>query len=1779
VKQSRLLVSITVLSLALNLVFAISWTHVWQKNPASPGLSKATYVTNEKGGGHIRVEFKTPMDKEGEQAGSPLVFTPALTYDAVWEDARTLVPLPKSTLPPGKDFVIKPAPELRDSVGKALAETGLSLSTEELSLQAAVVADRPEAGRARLSFKFNGAVNPVQLVEHLEILDDNGKPVKMDAVDTQPVYTPAIMVTHSPQCSKLRVSIRPGLRAHSADRGTEKQLELKLALEESIRIGEVRVRDDDARIDLICRASGTFSDQEVLAKVSTIPHVDFQVRPLDWQSGFRLVGDFRPKTFYKVFFKKGLRTQDGRVLLQDAQRHVVTENFEPMFKFVSQGPFFPKHRKPVLPIHLCNVETLQVSATRIYPNNLVAFFREGERSVQRHGARVGKLKFATGCTENTVLDRELPLQDLLGKEKTGIFLIDAGAKDHYWARSSRTVVWTNLGLSATLSPKHVIVRVLGLEDRRPISGCKLEILSQRNQSLGTAETDAEGLARIALDSIADEQPYLAVARKGDDLSFVGLADKDCHSLSVFDLPSRLYPTTAYEACVYTERGICRPGETIVVSAVVRDRALAAAGGFPAELRIQDPHGKLFQKQQLELSDAGFVTTELRIPRKAATGSYVAVLGMPGLDKENEEEWGRCQFRVGNYVPDRIRVELSLDKTGYSAGETVTAVLRSSYYFGKPSGGCKSAFRIRCNSCDFTPRKYRDFSFGNPERQPYNAMLNKEKGTTDGEGKASCQAGLPILTKTCKPPAALRIDVSGSVQESGGRAVSNLASAPLHVYPYYLGLKTLWKPSDPAPDTLSFAWVALDPAEQPVSPEAPLRYDLYRDIWRYVLTEDNDGNYIRKWLKDRICVSGGEVSPSPKQTAGTFEVACEEAGSYVLMLSGKGEVQTLISFWHSAGDGGGSRATSPAALEISTDRSEYKPGDVAKLSFVSQTPAEAMICTGTNGVGQAFTQKVSAGENTIEVTIPQTPYGSFYVGITSVRDLEQESALPQRLFGLAHLRISQEQHELAVSLKAANSARPGQTVPVEISLTNAGQPAGGTVQIMAVDEGILALTAFATPHPFAHFFGARRCAMQFSDMYDLLFPELPDRFGLESAAGGGAGIRLMGSVQPEQLEPAIVVLPPVQVPQSGSKRIELKLPDHTGALRLMAIAFNATAVGSTDEEMRLHNPITVQLTAPRAVAPGDQFEVSAQVFNHDVDAASLQLALSLDGPVTLMPPDTGGKSLEIKLAKGEVTTLRLRCRASDSQTGPAALSGTLRTGNLQHQAKAVFTVRPASPRVYQCGYEQIAPQSSKQLTLPGNWLADTGQGSLQVSTDMSVETTGAFAWLQQYPYGCLEQTTSMAFPLLCLPGLPAAAETGITPDDLAGQLEKAIQQIMLMELSTGGFSMWPGGRQAWQSGSVYAAHFLLEAQRQGIRLDPAFWERTLDFLKATAWSQSYVSSNEDKAYALYLLSCADKPAPAMAEGLMEDMQASNFSRFLAAAALTRGGRASQGAQALSVITKWDYLAGNCNWDMDSQIRRTGLALSVILEVMPESGEAARLMDKLRKAKNAQGHWGTTQNNALAVLALAKWARLHAADSASHGLLTNSAGDKIEISAGKPAVLSKATTGQPVTIQALGPGPLYCAWKSSGVPLVPSADALSHGMLVKRRYLSEDGTPATKFAHGDLYRVEITLSSEQHRENVVVVDLLPGCFEIEDSTLASRIAKPDKTSGLFVNFVERLDDRLLLFCSLAGKQEATFTYTVRAVSRGSFMTPRIAAEMMYDPEISASSGDLKRIVVEQ
>lgn len=96
-----------------------------------------------------------------------------------------------------------------------------------------------------------------------------------------------------------------------------------------------------------------------------------------------------------------------------------------------------------------------------------------------------------------------------------------------------------------------------------------------------------------------------------------------------------------------------------------------------------------------------------------------------------------------------------------------------------------------------------------------------------------------------------------------------------------------------------------------------------------------------------------------------------------------------------------------------------------------------------------------------------------------------------------------------------------------------------------------------------------------------------------------------------------------------------------------------------------------------------------------------------------------------------------------------------------------------------------------------------------------------------------------------------------------------------------------------------------------------------------------------------------------------------------------------------------------------------------------------------------------------------------------------------------------------------------------------------------------------------------STNQSLRNVVIADLLPAGFEIENARLANspmmawlpaNRARPDHQ--------DNRDDRLLLFTNLSSGTVRHFYYSLRAIAAGDFVVPPVAAECMYNPLVAAA-----------
>ena len=129
-------------------------------------------------------------------------------------------------------------------------------------------------------------------------------------------------------------------------------------------------------------------------------------------------------------------------------------------------------------------------------------------------------------------------------------------------------------------------------------------------------------------------------------------------------------------------------------------------------------------------------------------------------------------------------------------------------------------------------------------------------------------------------------------------------------------------------------------------------------------------------------------------------------------------------------------------------------------------------------------------------------------------------------------------------------------------------------------------------------------------------------------------------------------------------------------------------------------------------------------------------------------------------------------------------------------RGVYLATPAKPTT-------ISPPVAM---LPGT---DCGSPAIHITPHGPHCTcTEALDYLDRYPYGCVEQTTSGCFPLLALHAIGKDLDPHrFDPAMVKVKIDAGITHLLGMQTVSGGLAMWPGEKEPWPWGSVYAAHFL------------------------------------------------------------------------------------------------------------------------------------------------------------------------------------------------------------------------------------------------------------------------------------------------------------------------------------------------------------------------------------
>ncbi len=1503
--------------------------------------------------------------------------------------------------------------------------------------------------------------------------------------------------------------------------------------------------------------------------------------PVSFTSGWgrlRITGDFQPGKQYRVTLKPGLSAGDAGELKREISRNVWFDDLPPRLDFSFGGGYLRPEGLLKVPVTSVNLDRFGVTIRKLYPSNIVeAAIRDyaGDGDVDEDYAGPDKeTAIKVARRPNQRVETLLDLRELAGKDPVGVYGLEIRQDDRQWHRKSATVVISDIGLAARSGRDQVLAWAVSLSGGKPLAGCAVKVYSNRRQLLAEGETGKDGAARLAIPPLPEgEKPILVIAEAGKEMTFVRL---DRHQTPRGgDLASGAAYPGEYQAFVALDRGVYRAGETVKASVLVRDGAWADIPSMPVDLALAGRDGKIVQKTRGTTDRHGRVLADLSLPRDAAGGWYSVEARLPA----DGAGLGSASFRMADYIPETLRVSLSLPERP-AAFEPCRLEVEAKRLAGGETGKLSGKVLVTYTPELFSPRNWPELQFGD-HRTGMRARVQVERQLTTGEdGKGSVEWDNPQI----ETPAAARMTVRAEIMEPGGRVAAASRERVLHASRFYLGARVQDR-NPRAGEAVRFFLAAVDSDGKAAKPVRFWGVKLYRVEYNGLLKRRDDGRLVYDW--QRLETLEDEAAGAWADGFAEFSLKPARGGSYRLVAESPGGKAVTLDFTVS-GDANGWTGEDPEALNVELTEKSHPVGSRAVARVMAPFAGQALVTIETDRVVKYWTKELAAGENELEIPVTGDMRPNAFVAVTLVRPAGAEAAWkPHRARGAARVEVDNQDRKLLAAIAGPETLAPGKKADIAVEVRDADGAGvdGATVVLWGVDAGVLSLTDFATPSPWEWFYRRRRLEVADADMFSRLAPELEEwRGGKDPAPGGDAAQaefgRRLSPVSADRVKAAIIYQGDLTTDEKGKAAASFDIPEAATRLRLMAWVAKGDRMGSAERETEIRAPISVSSSWPRFAAPGDEFLVHATLLNRSGREAEAVLTAEVTGGLELQPSET-----RVSVPDNQARTVVLRAKAREIGVVRAVL--TARLGEDSFRDSLEMPVRP--PVLFQrlAGVAEVAAGGKKNLTLGEGLLPEGGRVKLVAGGSPQVKLANCLDYLVGYPYECAEQTSSRLAGLVAVPDLLNLVRPGQMGRAETAELAAAcLARLAAQQNANGGFRMWQSSGDSVFWASAQILYILEECRAAGLEVPERLLAGCRSYLKdgldgqlsglvspAATGGVAAKRGGDDAALACLALARGGDIRRSWLVRLVEIAQArAGAGDPLSASALAflceAVAAAGDPARAAELFDRWGPASHQSGFLRDPALAKSawlsaGLRLGVAREKL--AGLAAMLDSDL--ARN-QISWNTREN-AWVLMALGKYWRDQRPDRDLLARLeVGGKGSQFPALQGK--TWEKLPPGVAVEAEARGGGSFYLTWQAEGVPASGRAVEEDVGLVARRRVFASGGDElAAPFVlkQGEVY--EIRLEVEGEAGDLVLADLLPAGLEIEDPDLKGRSARNDDAGGLRVDQVERKDDRLLVFGALAGK--GNHRYLCRAVTPGDYVWPALDAGRMYDSGVRSVHGE--------
>ncbi|MFC1485216.1 alpha-2-macroglobulin [bacterium] len=1569
----------------------------------------------------------------------------------------------------------------------------------------------------------------------------------------------------------------------------------------------------------------------------------------------RLNLNLKPSTTYHIKIKGSLTDKYGQVLGQDIETTLVTKDFDPRFNMPDGMGILESSLTPLAhPIEFLNMNEVVLKMALVDEKAMINIasqnFKFNDALDYLFSFRINKI-WNPKIQKNKWTLKPIYLKELLGNRKSGYVFIEAhgsnGETDKMVVKKALLQV-TDLAITGKFSANGSLVYVSYLKTALPVKNCKIELRNDRGDIIWKGKTNKNGFLRtpgwetlgIVPESKWNRPKLWIIAKKGESRAFIhsewGTGIYPYH----FNIPYDWWPQyPEYQGHIFTDRGIYRPGDTVNIKGVVREK-INGKWELPRiseyDLCIKDSRDKEILKEIFLLSEFASFDYSYKIEQTAPTGYYSIYLTehevksglgfFSSLSKEEKKEPKInlfSSFRVEEYKPASFEVSVDCDKKEYILGDKAKVKINGRYLFGAPMSDVDLKYSLRLNKTYFEPQGYNGYLFGayfGDNKKYFSDPVVIQSGKTKLDKQGNFQVSKILTTKNIGP---FNLIAEGVVTAPNRQRLAGRKTAIVHAGEYYIGLKPKSLFVEKGQD-VEINVITILPNGKKVAGKK-IFCELNRVQWDSVRKAGVGGRL--EWKTERKEVSVSSATIKSRLSSYKWKYPAKKSGYYIFTATGKdlrnNTIKSSRYFYISGTDYCAWQRDDDDKIELISDKKKYKPGDTAKILVKSPyEKANAVVTIEREGIIDEWTQEVVGSADTILVPIKDDYLPNVFVCVMlyqgRMADLKfsekgEDLGKPSFKIGYTNLPVDTGKKHLKVQVELDKKQyKPGEEVNVELEVRNSEkQGVKSEVAISVVDLGVLNLINYNTPNSFPYFYGMRPLCVQTAEARLHIIGQR--NYGEKGKnSGGGGGLSGSGIDLRSKFNPTAYWNPSVLTDKKGKAYFTFNLPDTLSSFRIMATAQTKdSSFGAGEERFVVTKPLILKPSLPRFARVGDKFTAGVICHNNTSKSGTVTVSVKSSG-IKL----TGQNVKKIQIKKGEVKEITFEFTAD--KIGDAEFVFYAKMNKETDGLKWKIPISISREKETVATYNSTSNAARETVKIPKNIYTELSNIDISIAPTALVGLKGGLEYLFEYPYGCLEQKTSKILPLII-------GADFVKTFDLANLKKRSVKKIVkryFKELShyqsySGGFSFWKNGSISSPYLTAYVLWTMGLAKNKGYKIDETLTQPALKYLQnylrdnTKDWTWPYSINDElcTKAFCVYVLSLNGVSEQSYINQLyrMRD-QLPLLGRVYLLKAISKEFMNKEMIDELvqelynqanfsaTHVYFEEFYKENGNWIWHSNVRTTAAILQAMLEldnVYPNSDKIIKWLVNKRKS----GKWLNTQENFYVFYAFQEYVDKYEQENPDFTARILLEGKEIMNEVFKDRTLEsrnvklkvdeyKPDVFLPLNIEKRGQGRLYYEIRMIYAPK-GKLGAKDSGIYVEKKIEPFGSGSILKnvYALSGRYKVTLKVKSYKERNFVVLHDPLPAGFEVVDLSLATESVEEASSFGDSARAYRRwgtfdhkelYDDRVILFANYLERGEHTYSYLVQATTSGNFLMPCAKIEEMYNPEVFGRTGE-KRISV--